>query len=580
MEIQQLHTQVTRLIQEGKTEKAIDTFLKGLPSGKKFGVLKRFVQNNQVFFKTTQKKEMSGLVSPTDAQINYNNITNNLLQLLEHLKDGTEPPEGLNPVIKTKTWQKRILQLVAAIAIILLIGVGFFIKKNSDTISCPDFPKQSDLNVLLLPFKSLAGGNLTPEVTIKQRLDGLCTDHKFNAATNIFNRFYDQENAQMPNPNDAQIIGQDCSASLVVWGTAEKVANNIEMSAQFRFAENSSKFDLTKIQLEGETVVDSIKSVSSIAREGTITKDIERLILTLFGIVAHEEKQFAVAADALEKVANDTSASLMTNMLLAESYLELDEKEKALNTYDRALDIHPNYALALNNRGMLLYEKQQYQAAIRDFSNALKSKPKSATTLVARGAAYQKINEIEKAKIDYDAAKRINPNIKLIQVQPSASFNNSLRPAVVNPNVISSATLLQNPKFFSKNNEFLKFYSANNNSNITYPQDFKNGNNIIFGKTFDAGQRQVSQVIKLAPNKAHYWVHSKIRKKDRNGNWTHGTLKYDAFDSSGTRINNYARNSGVKLGWVNKGTLKLVFYRNENINSKEYFECRVTAYDY
>ena len=46
--------------------------------------------------------------------------------------------------------------------------------------------------------------------------------------------------------------------------------------------------------------------------------------------------------------------------------------EKALADYTKALELKPDYANALNNRGVIYLQKGLYDKAIEDFTGALK----------------------------------------------------------------------------------------------------------------------------------------------------------------------------------------------------------------
>lgn len=408
--------EIKNLIQSGKTEDAFDKFINEIYDDPQQRPYKKIAQQNLAYFKRIKRKETAGILDNKDLQLHYNRINYNFLQLLDHYEEGTPPPKELLPEQNDNKWKKQLLWLIGGIVIILLTGLGLFFRDQVEDISCPGFSKSSDLNVLILPFKNLSDGGLTPEITIKERLENLCRKHELNSVSSIFSNFYQKENVQYPNYEQAEEVGSECDAGLVVWGTAEKLDENIALNAKFRLTDQDSKFNLTKIQLEGETIVDSLRTVSSIARKGTITKDIENLILTLFGVVAYENKKFDAAADALKTVTEDkdTSASLMTNMLLAESYLELDQNEKALATYDKALEIHPNYNLALNNRGTLLMQKKEYEKAEKDFTNIIDRNPKNVSALTSRALIYAKLNKKDKAVQDFNRAKKINPNVKVI----------------------------------------------------------------------------------------------------------------------------------------------------------------------
>ena len=52
------------------------------------------------------------------------------------------------------------------------------------------------------------------------------------------------------------------------------------------------------------------------------------------------------------------------------TYLELGESRKAIQEYDKAIQLDPNYAYAYNNRGFAYDELGEHQRAIQDHDKA------------------------------------------------------------------------------------------------------------------------------------------------------------------------------------------------------------------
>ncbi|MEK7254485.1 MAG: tetratricopeptide repeat protein, partial [Bacteroidota bacterium] len=105
----------------------------------------------------------------------------------------------------------------------------------------------------------------------------------------------------------------------------------------------------------------------------------------------------------------DSITHLLRNMILADKYLETEQKGKALATLDSLLKLHPNYWLARNNRGMLLLEQGDYMGAIEDFNNAIQNNKKEDADLhVAKARALQKSEQLVEAKKEYEKAIEID----------------------------------------------------------------------------------------------------------------------------------------------------------------------------
>ena len=74
-----------------------------------------------------------------------------------------------------------------------------------------------------------------------------------------------------------------------------------------------------------------------------------------------------------------------------------------------ALRLKPDQAL-YNLRGSAYFDKGEYDIAIADFNDALRSGPPSGTLFHNRGNAYRGKGDYAKAIADYDSANRLSPN--------------------------------------------------------------------------------------------------------------------------------------------------------------------------
>jgi hypothetical protein len=69
--------------------------------------------------------------------------------------------------------------------------------------------------------------------------------------------------------------------------------------------------------------------------------------------------------------------------------------KEAVNHYNKAIQMKPDFIIAYNNRGLAYFNLGQYQNAINDFSESIRLKPDSANGYYLRGAVYffEGINE-------------------------------------------------------------------------------------------------------------------------------------------------------------------------------------------
>ncbi len=75
-----------------------------------------------------------------------------------------------------------------------------------------------------------------------------------------------------------------------------------------------------------------------------------------------------------------------------------------LSLWTDVISKSPNKARAVNNRGFLFLKLQQYDKAVIDFTKAIELHPKWAVTYYNRGVAYEKLGALDKAMADYTTA--------------------------------------------------------------------------------------------------------------------------------------------------------------------------------
>ena len=137
-------------------------------------------------------------------------------------------------------------------------------------------------------------------------------------------------------------------------------------------------------------------------------------------------QQYQQDAAAVEKVRKDTRrprrAKRTVNKTPARSrknYTEAamaqwqngkySDPNKAKRYWDRTIADNPQLAEAYNNRGLALYNLEQHQQAIEDFSKAIEMKPEYAAAYNNRGNAYYALDQYEQAEADFNQSLQVNP---------------------------------------------------------------------------------------------------------------------------------------------------------------------------
>ncbi len=92
------------------------------------------------------------------------------------------------------------------------------------------------------------------------------------------------------------------------------------------------------------------------------------------------------------------------------AYDGLNQHERAIGDYNKAIELNPNLAKAYSNRGLAYADLSQYERAIGDYSKAIGLNPNLAQAYYNRGNAYVELNKHERAIEDYAKAIGLNPN--------------------------------------------------------------------------------------------------------------------------------------------------------------------------
>ena len=144
------------------------------------------------------------------------------------------------------------------------------------------------------------------------------------------------------------------------------------------------------LQCAGEDAVAAIESCSAIIRGGG-----ERgtLAIAYFnrGLAYHRRSQFERA-----------------NVIAGASFEAA--AEQALKDYGEAIRLRPDYAEAYSNRGIVYYDKGQFDRAIQDYDQAIRLNPELPEAYNNRSLAWYKKGQYGLATRDFDHTIKLNKN--------------------------------------------------------------------------------------------------------------------------------------------------------------------------
>jgi len=95
---------------------------------------------------------------------------------------------------------------------------------------------------------------------------------------------------------------------------------------------------------------------------------------------------------------------------LGNFYSSSEQLDNARHSYNRAIELNPNFAEAYNNRGVVQQLSGNLEQALSDYSMAIKLRPDNAEALNNRGTAYKKKGQLNKAISDYTRAIELKPD--------------------------------------------------------------------------------------------------------------------------------------------------------------------------
>ena len=100
----------------------------------------------------------------------------------------------------------------------------------------------------------------------------------------------------------------------------------------------------------------------------------------------------------------------IAHMMRGNAWRQKREYDRAIEDYNQALQLNPNYYEAHNNRGNAWSDKRDYDRAIEDYNHALRLNPDDHHAYNNRGVALSAKREYDRAIEDYNDALRLNAN--------------------------------------------------------------------------------------------------------------------------------------------------------------------------
>jgi hypothetical protein len=131
--------------------------------------------------------------------------------------------------------------------------------------------------------------------------------------------------------------------------------------------------------------------------------------LNLLGVIAAQTNDPRKAVQWFEKALNVDPKSAVAYGNRGSALHKLEQFDAALASFDQALAINPDQADALLNRGNLLKDLGQYHAALASYDRAIAVKPNYAEAFSNSGFVLKELGRLDAALARYDRAIALEP---------------------------------------------------------------------------------------------------------------------------------------------------------------------------
>jgi predicted O-linked N-acetylglucosamine transferase (SPINDLY family) len=101
-------------------------------------------------------------------------------------------------------------------------------------------------------------------------------------------------------------------------------------------------------------------------------------------------------------------------LLLGNALKDLDRRGEALDCYELAIELKPDYAEAYANLGVVYYELGNIEKSLSSYDRAVGIKSDYAEAYFNRGSVLRSIQRFEPAVADFDKAAALQPDIKFL----------------------------------------------------------------------------------------------------------------------------------------------------------------------
>jgi tetratricopeptide (TPR) repeat protein len=135
----------------------------------------------------------------------------------------------------------------------------------------------------------------------------------------------------------------------------------------------------------------------------------DSLLFNICGACYNETNELQTAIESFEKAIAIKPDYAEAHYNLGVAFHKTRQLESAVKSYETAIKIKQAYPTAQNNLGLIYLEFGQLDLAVKKFEWAIAYSPEYAEAHNSLGAAYQELKQFDKAKIQFEKASSLNP---------------------------------------------------------------------------------------------------------------------------------------------------------------------------
>ena len=309
---------------------------------------------------------------------------------------------------RNKVKQRKRIRLIAKFGLLLipiLVGAGYATHQHIARLPPKDF------KILVANFEGSDAENYSVTDEIFRNLEREMAEYEDVNVERI--------DRTIESIKTARQEGTEQKAAIVIWGSYNVIDKIVPISLNFEILKESADFPELAESVRGKTQPYQLSELTNFELQTNLSQEMTYLSLFTLGMYRYLEEDWQQAIDYFEQtlnVANEEEQSidsLETEVVyfhLGRSYGSSKLYRKELASYDKAIEINPNFDDAWNNRGIALKDLGRHEQAVASYDKAIEINPNHDDAWNNRGIALGELGKYEQALASYDKAIEINPN--------------------------------------------------------------------------------------------------------------------------------------------------------------------------